>query len=84
MKGKIQYKVEGKMVEREVNYIPVRFLLAIALAVMETLAILLIVTALCYYVPYFYLAVFCTEIACVNKEICCSEIRKNRWYDSVF
>lgn len=65
MKGKIQYKVEGKMVEREVNYIPVRFILAIALAVMETLTILLIVTALCYYVPYFYLAVFCTEIACV-------------------
>lgn len=69
MKGKIQYKVEGKMVEREVNYIPVRFILAIALAVMETLAILLIVTALCYYVPYFYLAVFCTEIACVIRII---------------
>ena len=69
MKGTLRYQVEGRTVEREVNYIPVRFILAIALAVMETLAILLIVTVLCYCVPYFYLAVFCTEIACVIRII---------------
>lgn len=40
MKGKIQYKVEGKMVEREVNYIPVCFILAICLAVLETIAVI--------------------------------------------
>lgn len=69
MKGKLRYPVAGAIVEREVNYIPVRFILAITLAVLETLAILTIVTALCYYVPYFYLLVWCTEIACVIRII---------------
>lgn len=69
MKGKIQYQIEGRTVEREVNYIPIRFLLAIALAVLETVTIVAIVIALSYYVPYFYLAVFATEIACVVKII---------------
>ena len=69
MKGKLRYQVEGRTVEREVNYIPVRFILAITLAVLETLAILAIVTAFCYYVPYFYLLVWCTEIACVIRII---------------
>ena len=69
MKGILRYQVEGRMVEREVNYVPVRFILAIALAVLETVTIVAIVIALCYYVPYFYLAVFATEIACVIKII---------------
>lgn len=67
MKGKLRYQVEGRTVEREVNYIPVRFILAIVLAVLETFAILAIVAALSYYVPYFYLLVWCTEIACVIR-----------------
>ena len=69
MKGTLRYTVEGKTVEKEVNYIPVRFILAIVLAVLETLAILAIVMALCYYIPYFYLMVLCTEIACVIRII---------------
>ena len=69
MKGTLRYQIDGRTVEREVNYIPVRFILAIALAVLETLTIVAIVIALCYYVPYFYLAVFVTEIACVIKII---------------
>ena len=69
MKGTLRYTVEGKTVEKEVNYIPVRFILAITLAVLETLAILAIVAALSYYVPYFYLLVWCTEIACVIRII---------------
>ena len=69
MKGTLRYKKEGRTVEREVNYIPVRFILAIVLAVLETAAIVAIVIALSYYVPYFYLAVFATEIACVIKII---------------
>lgn len=69
MKGTLRYQVEGRTVEREINYIPVRFILAIALAVLETLTIVAIVIALSYYVPYFYLAVLCTEIACVIRII---------------
>ena len=69
MKGTIRYQVEGRTVEREVNYIPLRFILAIVFAVLETAAIVGIVIALSYYVPYFYLAVMATEVGCVIRII---------------
>lgn len=65
MKRTIHYQLEGKTVEKEVNYIPVRFILAVILAVLETLAVITIVAGLSYHVPFFYLAVWATEIACV-------------------
>ena len=67
MKSKIQYQVNGQTVEREVNYIPIRFILAIVLAVLETAAVIAIVIACSYYIPYFYLLVWATEIAVVIK-----------------
>ena len=69
MKGILRYSVEGRTIEREVNYVPVRFILAITLAVLETVAVIAIVFACSYYIPYFYLAVFSTEVACVIKII---------------
>lgn len=69
MKGKIRYQLNDQTVEREVNYIPVRYILAILLTVFEVAAILGVVIALCYYVPYFYVAAWLTEIACVIRII---------------
>ena len=69
MKGTIRYKIEDRTVEREVNYVPFRYILAIVIAVLETAAIVGSVIALSYYVPYFYLLVWCTEIACVIRII---------------
>ena len=69
MKRKLQYQLEGRTVEREVNYIPVRFILAILFAVLETVAVIAIVLAFSYYVPYFYLLVWATEIAVVIRII---------------
>ena len=69
MKKMLQYQVEGRTVEREVNYIPVRFILAIVLAVLETAAVIAAVVACSYYIPYFYLLVWATEIAVVIKII---------------
>lgn len=66
---KIKYFVNDRIVEKKVSYIPFRYCLAILLVVLETLAILAIVIALCYYVPYFYLLVWVTEIACVIRII---------------
>jgi hypothetical protein len=62
--------IEGKKVrEREINYIPVRFILSIFLIILETVSVI-VVTALCNkYIPYFYLAVFATEVVCVLKII---------------
>lgn len=51
--------------EREINYIPVRYIVAILLAVLETAAVIAIVMLLSYYVPYFYLAMWVTEIATI-------------------
>ena len=34
MKGKLRYQVEGRTVEKEVNYIPVRFIRAIVFAIL--------------------------------------------------
>ncbi|MBQ8893639.1 MAG: cardiolipin synthase [Clostridia bacterium] len=69
MKRKYRYSVHDKTVEREYNYIPIRYIIAILISVAEILAILGIVAALCYYVPLFYLAAWLTEIYCVIRII---------------
>lgn len=51
------------------TYIPFRYILAIVIAVLETVTIVAIVLGLCYYVPYFYLMVWATQIACVIRII---------------
>lgn len=51
------------------NYIPFRYAAAIFVALLETATIINIVIVLCYCVPYFYLAVWATEIACVIRII---------------
>ena len=69
MKKTIKYKANNKTVERTYNYIPVRYIIAVLLTVLEVLAIIGIVIALCKYVPYFYIAAWITQIACVIKII---------------
>ena len=65
MKKKIRYQVYDQSVEKEINYIPVRYMLAIAITLFEVAAIIGILVVLCWYVPYFYIAAWLTEIACV-------------------
>lgn len=69
MKRKIKYKVGMKTVERNVNYIPVRYIIAATITIFEILAIIGIVIGLCYYVPYFYIAAYITAFACELKII---------------
>ncbi|MBQ8600394.1 MAG: PLDc N-terminal domain-containing protein, partial [Clostridia bacterium] len=69
MKRKLCYDVNQKTVEREINYIPVRYILAILITLFEIVAVIGIVTALCYYVPFFYVAAWLTEIFCVIRII---------------
>ena len=71
-KLRIQYDAHTT-VEREVNYIPVRYILALVLAVLETAAVIAILILLGKYVPYFYLAMWATEIGCVIHIIACDE-----------
>lgn len=69
MKRKYRYNANEKEIEREYNYIPFRYILAIFITVLEVAAIIGIVVALCWYVPYFYILCWLTQIACVIKII---------------
>ena len=53
--------------EGEYNLIPARYIIALILAALEFLSIIGILLALCYYVPYFYILCWITEIACIIK-----------------
>jgi len=65
MKRRYTINANGKIIERQYSYIPVRYILAVLITIFEVLAIIGIVGALCYFVPYFYLAALATEISCV-------------------
>ncbi|MDE7167978.1 MAG: cardiolipin synthase [Clostridia bacterium] len=60
-----------KNTEREINYIPFRYIVAIFLVAIETLAVIAVMTLLTVYIPYFYFAVVLTQfgvaIAIINR-----------------
>jgi len=69
MKRIYRYKAGKKEIVNEINYIPVRYIIAMMITVFEILAVIGIVVALCYFVPYFYILAWLTEIGCVIKII---------------
>ena len=72
MKKKIIVNEYNKQVEREINYIPFRYIVAIFLVVIETLAVIAVMTLLTIYIPHFYFAVVATQfgvaIAIINRK----------------
>jgi len=56
---------KGNYVQKEMTYIPFRYILAIFLTVLETLTVIAILIILAKYVPYFYIAILLTEILVV-------------------
>ncbi|MGN0695233.1 MAG: cardiolipin synthase [Oscillospiraceae bacterium] len=69
MKKKIRIKSRYGVKEREIDYIPVRFILAILIIILETGGVIAAVILCAKYIPYFYLAMWATEIVCVLKVI---------------
>ena len=65
MKKSIKIYEKGKQVEREINYIPVRYILALLITIVEVLSIFAILTLLAIYIPYFYIAIIATVIGVV-------------------
>ena len=55
--------------EKEVNYIPIRFIIAILLIILETVAVLTVTVLCAIYIPYFYIAMFATQVFCVLRII---------------
>ena len=54
---------------KKFKYIPLRYLFAMLITILEIVAIIGIVIALCYYVPYFYALAMATQFACTVKII---------------
>ena len=52
----IAYDKNGRQTEKEISYIPFRYILAILITIAETIAVLAIVIAFMYYIPYFSVA----------------------------
>ena len=69
MKRRYSYFDGKNQQEREYSYIPARYILAVFITLLEVMAVIGIVVALCYWVPYFYLAAWATEIFCVIRII---------------
>ncbi len=69
MKRKQIIKAGKKTIEREINYIPVRYIFAMMITIFEVLGIIGTVVVLCYFVPYFYIAAWITQIGCVIRII---------------
>ncbi|MDE6585140.1 MAG: PLDc N-terminal domain-containing protein [Clostridia bacterium] len=72
MKKKIIVNEYNKQVEREINYIPFRYIVAIFLVAIETLAVIAVMSFITIYVPYFYFAVVLTQfgvaISIINRK----------------
>ena len=56
---------KGERVERVVTYIPLRYILAILLSILEVAAVISIVVLLCIHIPYFYVAAALTQLLCL-------------------
>lgn len=73
MKKKISYKAGRKTIERTYEYIPIRFILAMLITILEVVAIIGIVILACWYLPYFYLLAVATQVGCVVSMISSDE-----------
>ena len=69
MKRKLRIHKGKTIEEREINYIPIRYIFAFLITIFEVVAIIGVMIALCMYVPYFYTAVMITTIAVELKII---------------
>ena len=74
MKRKIKVKIgNNKFKETVINYIPGRYILAFGITILEVIAIIGIMIALCIYIPYFYFAVVITTCIVELKIIASSD-----------
>ena len=65
MKKNIKIYHKGKLVNKEINYIPTRYIIAILITLLEVLSIIGVVVLLAIYVPYFYTALLLTQIGVI-------------------
>lgn len=69
MKRKYTVRTGGGIKEREYNRIPIRYIIAVLMTVCEIAAIIGLVVALCYYIPYCYAVCSVITAACIIRII---------------
>ena len=72
MKRRYNIRSGRAVIEREYYHIPVRYIIAVLTSMVEIVAIIGAVIALCYYVPYFYTFCLIITAGCIIK-ICASD-----------
>ena len=65
MKRSIEYNVKDRRIIREINYIPIRYIIAVMISIFEILAILGIVLVLFYFQRWFAILCGITHFSCV-------------------
>ena len=73
MKKSIRVFENGEYIDKEINYIPIRYIISIFLAIFEIASIIAILVLLAMYVPYFYIAIYITVIVIEIKIIASDE-----------
>lgn len=73
MKKNIRVFENGEYIEKEINYIPIRYIISILLAIFEIVSIIAILVLFAMYVPYFYIAIYITVVAIEIKIIASDE-----------
>jgi cardiolipin synthase len=73
MKRKYKIHINNQEVEREVNIIPGRYIVAMLLTIIETLIIIGVVIVACIYIPYFYIACYLTVVGVIIAIICSND-----------
>ena len=62
---KVYSPEKGGYVDKEINYIPVRYIIAILCTILEIAGIIGVMCLLVIYVPYFYILIFITEVVSI-------------------
>ena len=73
MRKNIKVFEKGKYIEKEINYIPFRYIVAVLLTIFEIAAIIGVLVLLAIYIPYFYLAIYLTVFGVIIAIIASNE-----------
>ena len=73
MKRNIKVYHKGKYVDKEMNYIPLRYIISILIAIIEIVSIIAILIVLTIFIPYFYIAIYLTVIVLILSIIASDE-----------
>lgn len=73
MKKNIRVYEKGEYRDKEINYIPVRYIFAILMAIIEIISIIVVLVLLAMYIPYFYIAIYITVVAIIINIISSDE-----------